>query len=240
MPLFVLIPGAGTDPRVFSATIASLADLGSDAVAPPLPLADERATPSDHADAVASAVRGRGELVVVAQSLGAFGGALVPARVPVAHLVLLAPMIPKPGETAGEWWMNTGHAEAIASLLRRYGGMSGWRTEAIEEVFLHDVDPEVARANQQYAGAPGPGMFSEPWPLEAWPDVPTRVLAPREDRLFPLAFQRRVARERLGVEVDVMPGGHLPMLARPRQLAEHLVRLTAGEGASSTPHGARA
>ena len=118
--------------------------------------------------------------------------------------------------------------------------MSGWGTEAIEDVFLHDVDPEVARANQQYTGAPGPGMFSEPWPLEAWPDVPTRVVAPREDRLVPLAFQRRVARERLGVEVDVMPGGHLPMLARPRQLAEHLVRLTAGEGASSTPHGARA
>ena len=138
-------------------------------------------------------------------------------------------MIPKPGETAGEWWENTAHSEAIASLVARHGEMSQWGAVAIEEVFLHDVDPEVARANERYSGAPGAGMFSEPWPLEAWPDVPTRVLAPRDDRLFPLSFQRRVARERLGVDVDVMPGGHVPMLARPRELAEHLVRLAPRE-----------
>ena len=226
--MFVLIPGAGIDPRVFGATIAALAGIGHEAVAPPLPLHDEHATPSDHADAVATAVRGCGDLVVVAQSLGAFSGALVPARIAVAHLVLVAPMIPKPGETAGEWWANTAHAEAIAPLIARHGEMSDWGPEAMEEVFLHDVDPEVARANERYNGVPGAGMFSEPWPLEMWPDVPTRVLAPRDDRLFPLSFQRGVARERLGIDVDVMPGGHLPMLGRPRQLAEHLVRLTVG------------
>jgi hypothetical protein len=52
------------------------------------------------------------------------------------------------------------------------------------------------------------------------------VIAPRDDRLFPLAFQQRVARERLGLEVEEMPGGHLPMLARPRELANSLVQLT--------------
>jgi pimeloyl-ACP methyl ester carboxylesterase len=69
-------------------------------------------------------------------------------------------------------------------------------------------------------------MFGEPWPLEAWPaEVPTRVLAPREDRLFPLEFQRRVARERLGAEVDEIDGGHLPYLSRPAELARRLVEL---------------
>ena len=48
----------------------------------------------------------------------------------------------------------------------------------------------------------------EPWPLEAWPDVPTRVLLCRGDRMFPAEFQRRVARERLGIEPDEMDGGH--------------------------------
>src|SRR4029077_15916108 len=100
-----------------------------------------------------------------------------------------------------------------------------WGDEAVAEVFLHDVDPEVAAANEQYSGAPGSGMFSEPWPLDAWPDVPTRVLIPRDDRLFPLEFQRRVARERLGLEVDEMPGGHLPMLSRPAELAARLDEL---------------
>jgi pimeloyl-ACP methyl ester carboxylesterase len=168
------------------------------------------------------------ELAVVAQSLGAFAGPLVATRVPVAHLILVAPMIPAPGETAGEWWENTGHAAAIADLIERHGPMNAWGTEAFAEVFLHDVDPQVARQNERFNRAPDAGMFSEPWPLAAWPDVRTRVLAPRDDRLFPLSFQARVARERLSLAVDQMPGGHLPMLSRPGELAKRLVELTEG------------
>jgi hypothetical protein len=49
--IFVLIPGAGTDPRVYGATIAALRELGHEGIAPPLPLEDEEAAPSDHAEA---------------------------------------------------------------------------------------------------------------------------------------------------------------------------------------------
>jgi len=223
---FVLIPGAGTDPRVYASTIEALDELGHEGLAPRLPLHDQDARPSDHADAVAEALPRDAELVVVAQSLGAFAGPLVAARVPVAQLVLLAPMIPKPGETAGEWWSNTRHDEAITDLLARHGPMGSWEPDALAEVFLHDVDPLVAAENERFQGAPGSGMFTEPWPLERWPEVPTLVLAPTGDRLFPPDFQRRVARERLGVEIHEMPGGHLPMLSRPRELAERLVELT--------------
>jgi len=224
---FVLIPGAGTDPRVYASTIEALGALGRDALAPALPLHDQDARPSDHADAVAAALPRDAELVVVAQSLGAFTGPLVASRVPVAQLILLAPMIPKPGETAGEWWGNTRHEDAIAEVLERRGPMSAWGAEAIAEVFRHDVDPAIARDTQRFQGVPGNGMFVEPWPLNAWPEVPTRVLIPRGDRLFPRDFQRRVARERLGLEIDEMAGGHLPMLSRPRELAERLVELSA-------------
>ncbi len=232
MSFFILIPGAGSDPRVYDATIRALGVLGHDGLAPRLPLADETATPSDHAAAVLDVVPARADVVVVAHSLGAFAGPLVAAAVRTMQLVLLAPMIPRPGETAGEWWGNTRHGEAVAPLLERHGPMGSWDLEAINEVFLHDVDPEVALANERFSGAPGSGMFSEPWPLAAWPDVPTRVLVPSEDRLFPTAFQRRVSRERLGLEIDQMKGGHLPMLARPVELAERLDEL-AGEGQRS-------
>jgi pimeloyl-ACP methyl ester carboxylesterase len=225
MTCFVLIPGAGSDPRVYDATIRALETLGHDGLAPPLPLADETATSSDHAGAVLDAVGARADLVVVAHSLGAFAGPLVAARVPTRQLILLAPMIPRPGETAGEWWGNTRHAEAVAPLLERHGPMGSWGFEAIAEVFLHDVDPEVALANERYSGAPGEGLFGERWPLEEWPEVPTRVLVPSEDRLFPPDFQRRVSRERLVLEIDEMNGGHLPMLARPVELAARLDEL---------------
>lgn len=226
MARFVLIPGAGADPRVYGATIAGLEALGHAALAPPLPLGDPNAGPSDHAAAILGAVCPEEETLVVAQSLGAFAGPLV-AKELGAALILLGPMIPSPEETAGEWWQATGHAEAIRQLTDRIGPMGAWGEAEMSEVFLHDVPPEVVAATAAYAGAPGPRMFTEPWPLREWPAVPTRVLALTEDRLFPLAFQRRIARERLGLEVDEMPGGHLPMLSRPQALARRLSELSA-------------
>ncbi len=64
--------------------------------------------------------------------------------------------------------------------------------------------------------------FAKPWPLQKWPDVPTRFLQGRDDRFFPLEFQRRVVRERLGIPVDEIPGGHLVALSRPHELASAL------------------
>lgn len=225
MAHFVLTPGAGSDPRVFGPTIEALRELGHDGVAPPLPLDDEAASNSDHASALVAGAPEADDVVVVAQSLGAFAGVIAAERLGAAGLILVAPMIPAPGETAGDWWRDTGHAEAIADVTERFGAPSEWGQEALEVVFLHDVDPEVAKANERYSGNAGEGLFTEPWPLERWPDVPTRVLIPRGDRLFPLEFQRRVARERLGLEVDEMEGGHVPMLSRPRELAQRLVDL---------------
>jgi pimeloyl-ACP methyl ester carboxylesterase len=66
--------------------------------------------------------------------------------------------------------------------------------------------------------------MTQPWPLAAWPETPTRVLVSRDDRLFPEAFQRRVARERLDVEAETIPGGHLVPLADPEGVADHLIR----------------
>jgi pimeloyl-ACP methyl ester carboxylesterase len=54
------------------------------------------------------------------------------------------------------------------------------------------------------------------------PDVPTRVLAGRHDRMFPLEFQRRIARQRLGLEVDEIDGGHMVAMSNPTELAGRL------------------
>jgi pimeloyl-ACP methyl ester carboxylesterase len=66
-----------------------------------------------------------------------------------------------------------------------------------------------------------------PWPLKAWPDVPTRFLQGRDDRFFPVEFQRRVVRDRLGITIDEMPGGHLVALSQPGLLASQLERYQA-------------
>ena len=46
------------------------------------------------------------------------------------------------------------------------------------------------------------------------------VIASTDDRLFALDFQRRISRERLGQDVEVVPGGHLVALTHPVELVD--------------------
>jgi pimeloyl-ACP methyl ester carboxylesterase len=92
-------------------------------------------------------------------------------------------------------------------------------------IFFHDVPDEVTaeavrRGERRQSDTP----FLKPWPLGAWPDVPTEFLLCRDDRFFPAAFMRRVVKERLGITPDEMEGGHLPALAHPTELVERLER----------------
>jgi pimeloyl-ACP methyl ester carboxylesterase len=141
----------------------------------------------------------------------------------VERIVLLNAMVPKPGESAGEWWDATGQAAARAAYAEREGRTAAAFDPLVD--FFHDVPREVVE-EAMAASAPDQSdkPFEEAWPLAAWPDVPTRFLQGREDRFFPLEFQRRVVAERLpGVEVEELPGGHLLALSRPVELATALL-----------------
>ena len=62
----------------------------------------------------------------------------------------------------------------------------------------------------------------KPWPAQALPDVLTRFILFRDDRFFPERFMRGVVADRLGVEPEVVPGGHMAMLSHPGELADRL------------------
>ena len=89
--------------------------------------------------------------------------------------------------------------------------------------YYHDVPPALAaEAEQRARDHPSPAAGREPWPLPAMPDVATRSLLCRDDRLFPPAFIRRITNERLGIEADEIDGGHCVALSRPIELADLL------------------
>jgi pimeloyl-ACP methyl ester carboxylesterase len=142
----------------------------------------------------------------------------------VARIVLVAPMIPAPGETAGEFGEGSGQ-EAAARAFAIEEGRDPDAPFDLHEAFLHDVPADVA----EHLLAEGDSRdeqqsFEDPWPLDAWPDVPTTVIAGARDRLFPLGFVRETARARLGVEdVTVIDSGHLPALSRPEELARAIM-----------------
>jgi pimeloyl-ACP methyl ester carboxylesterase len=154
--------------------------------------------------------------------MSAFTAPLLCDRADVRRLILVAPMIPAPGESPGEWWTASGQTAARRGQDAREGRDPDAPFD-VTTAFLHDLPEDVveqlfARGEPRQSDTP----FGEPWPLEAWPDVPTHVLAGRNDRLFPLDFMRRLSHERLNLEPDVIDTGHLPALARPKELADRL------------------
>src|SRR5262249_15489952 len=219
MATFVLVPGAGGVSWYWHRVVPLLEEAKHEAIAVDLPGDDARAGLSIYAERVLEAIGSR-EVILVAQSLGGFTAALVCAQARVRMLVFLNAMIPVPGETAGEWWANTGWEEARVAAADRGGYSPDFD---VATYFLHDLSPEVVEQGGARERPEAEVVFGEPCRFEAWTAMPIHVIAGRDDRFFPVEFQRRVARERLQLSVDELPGGHLLALANPRGLAGQLL-----------------
>jgi pimeloyl-ACP methyl ester carboxylesterase len=141
-------------------------------------------------------------------------------------LIFVNAMIPTPGETAGQWWVNTGWEEARVAAAHRAGYSPSFD---LATYFLHDLPPEVVKQGEARERREADIVFGEPCAFEAWPAIPIHVIAGRDDRYFPLEFQRRVAQERLHLPVDELQGGHLLALANPRGLADQLLGYVGGD-----------
>ena len=221
MTTYALLPGAGGVATYFFSRVSPLLEeAGHTAIPVDLPGDDEAAGLPEYADIVTRAIDGHPDVVVVAQSMGGFTAALVAQRVPLRALVLLNAMIPEPGERANDWWENTGSAAAREQAALHHGYPVGFD---LDTYFLHDVDPAVAAEGEQYQRNEAEAAFESVCAFDAWPDIPIHVVAGEGDRFFPVEFQQRIARERLGIEADVLPGGHLLALSQPKALAEYLL-----------------
>ena len=222
MATFALIPGGGGDPWEWHRLAPALNARGHEAIAVRLPSEDDTAGWSEYADAVVEALGDREEVIVVAESMGGFTAPIVCVRLKVELLVMLNAMIPVRGETFNAWWSNTGSGPA----RREYHASIGLAPEDGDDdavIYYHDLPAEIrAEAMTHRWQDQSMTPLDEPWPLRAWPDVPTRVLAGRHDRMFPLEFQRLIARQRLGLEVDEIDGGHMVAMSNPSELAGRL------------------
>jgi pimeloyl-ACP methyl ester carboxylesterase len=205
MATFALIHGGGGSAWDWHLVVPELRELGHDPVAVDLPSEDESASWGEYTDVVVEALGDRRNVVVVAHSLGGFTAPLVCARTPADLLVLVAGMVPAPGELLADWWVNT-----------------GYEASGYDDLFYHDVSPALAEEAQRRERDERSKALLEPWPLDAWPDTPTKYLLCRDDRMFTASWARGHARTRLGIEADEMDGGHYISISRPRELAERL------------------
>ena len=218
---FVLIPGAGGLAWESHKLDPELRALGHDVVPIDLPAGDDAAGLAEYADTVVNAIGERTGIVLVAHSYGGFTAPLVCERVKVDMLVMLNAMVPLPGETFNAWWSNTDHGSAYLEYAATLG-LTPADLQDDRVVYYHDLPEDLVQEALRLDSDQSSTPLGQPWPLERWPDVPTRVLSGRDDRMFPATFQRRVARERLGLDADEIPGGHMVALANPKGLAERL------------------
>ena len=156
------------------------------------------------------------------QSYGAFTATLAASWVPTRLLVLLAGMVPVPGESPGQWWDRTGYGHAVEEQARLDGGLTGNDDPLVT---FYDGAPRPLAEEALRRGERGESsvVWETPWPLSVWPDVPTRFIVCRDDRFFPAAFLRRVAQQRLGIVPDEVPGCHCVALSHPEELTDLLV-----------------
>lgn len=217
MTTFLLVPGGGCDPSYWRFVVRELATRGHRGIAVDLPCEDDSADLNTYADAVAAQQDDDGEPpVIVAHSFGGFTGALACPRVGAAALIYASAMIPRPGECPGDWWSATG----CVAAQREAATADGYDVDDAVALYYNGVDRAVIDEEIERAQSETPSL--KPWPAEALPHIPTRFLLFRDDRFFPERFMRGVVADRLGIEPEVMPGGHMAMLSHPVELVDLL------------------
>ena len=221
MATFALIHGGGDVGWYWHLVEAELRERAHDVVAPDLPSDDDSADLGTYADTVVDAIGQRGDVVVVGQSYGGFTAPLVADRLEAQVLVLVAGMIPVPGEAPADWWDNTGYRQAVEEQAQRDGGLTGNEDPFV--AYFHDVPRALAEEALSRGRSESEAAYHQPWPLETWPDVPTRFVLCTEDRFFPPGFMREVVSTRLGITPDEITAGHCVALSRPKELADRLV-----------------
>ncbi len=217
MSVFGLVHGGWHGAWVWEHLVPELEVRGHRHVAVELPCDDVDAGAQDYARTIADALGDAEDVVLVGHSLAGLSVPLVPALRPVARIVLIAGLLPRPGMSLIDQLKQDRGGIVIAGNEGRAIDASK-RTEWIDaaaaaRAMYTDVHPLFAAAAFARLRPQAAKPQVEPTPLEAWPDVPTEYVVCAQDRMVDPGYQRRAP-----FTQHVMASAHSPMLSRPAEL----------------------
>jgi pimeloyl-ACP methyl ester carboxylesterase len=228
MTTFCLIHSSGQGPEGWRLVREELEARGHRVLTPAFDVDEPDKGAAWHAENLVGTLRGTpnaaSEMVCVAHSAGGIFLPLIAQQCEARRMVFLAALIPRPGISILDQFRadrSMFHEEWIG------------RDPMIDEVALrflyHDCSPERA----QWALATRVSFYAkrameEPCPLAAWPAIAADYIVCTDDRTISPAWQRKAARECLGVTPLELPGGHCPNVSRPEALAGLLEDCLAG------------
>lgn len=225
MTTWCLIHGSGQGPDGWRLVAEELQRRGHRTVTPAFRLSRANEGASWHAQRLVESLIDSGEdpakVVCVAHSAGGLYLPLVAERWQPRRMVFLAAFVPCPGVSAVEQF------QADPSMFNpSWLGQDPMDDRVALEFVFHDCPPSrIAWALSTRVYFFAKRAMEEACPLSAWPTVPASYIACADDRTLTPQWQCRTARERLGVQPVVLPGGHAPHVSRPEALADALESL---------------
>jgi len=224
----VLLHSTGQGAAGWARVVAALAERGIRAHVPELP-SDPGLLAADFAELIRRHVGELAAPVVLAHS-GA--GPLLPAAAQAlraSRQVWLAAWVPDPAASFAE---DTGRHLRDA-FNPDWIGKDPIEDAAVAAAFLyHDCDQAtLAWALEARRLFLPRGVYGQRLPLA--PEIPSTYIVAAHDRTIRPGWQRRMARERLGVEPVELPAGHCPNVSQPQRLAG-LILEALGPGATAT------
>jgi pimeloyl-ACP methyl ester carboxylesterase len=222
MTTYCLMHGSGQGAGGWKLLVEQLQQRGHDVITPSFQIERTEEGARYHAGTIVEALNDSGvnrdDVIIVAHSAGGMYLPIVAEMWRPRQMVFLAGVIPVPGVSVIE------QAQADHTMFNREWAGKNPKDDqvAIDSVF-HDCPPdrlEWALSTRIFFFAKA--VIQEKCPLETWPEVPASYIACADDRTITPEWQVRAARERLGVEAIVLPGGHAPFVSRPEELADVL------------------
>jgi pimeloyl-ACP methyl ester carboxylesterase len=230
MTTFGLVHGAYHGAWCWQPLIDELERRGHRGLAVDLPCEDPDAGASEYANAAVKAFADADEdLVVVGHSLGGLTIPIVAQQRPVARLVYLCAMLPRPGRSHDSVMEDEPDMVLPGPADGAYTDETGatrWHPDAAAAWFLADCPPDVAR----WAAGQLRGQYwtitEETTPLQEWPEIPSTAVIGSHDPVINPAWSRRVTPSVLNTTPIELDCGHSPFLSNTGVLADILLALT--------------
>lgn len=160
--------------------------------------------------------------VVVAHSAAGLVMAPLASRLDARHQVWLAAVVPD--YRGHRSLLDEVRADPTGVFRAEWIGIDPTRDPVLATYFLfHDANLATLQAAlSTVAGCDLSALYAET-PTEDPARLPSTYLLPHGDRTFTRAAMERMARERLGVEPIVVPGGHNCYFAHPALVAKVII-----------------
>ena len=140
----------------------------------------------------------------------------------VAGLVYVAAIVPDEGQAASDVLKPYAPGPGLGEAKPDASGFLLLTRKGIDEDFVPELRP-AERANiYAIQGAWNSACFAEKVSVPAWTTKPSWFIAAANDRILPPEYERAVA-EHIHATTTTLATGHVPMLSRPKQVAEVII-----------------